>query len=286
MTVSHSNVSVSPGTTTGRRRPEASGGPELHLLADERLHAALVVRDDLGGAPEPVERDALFLGVAELLDAGGSLGLRAPVDAADRPRRRGARETRRQSIAVLPAPMTTMLLPERDGRVLVGEVVAAHEVHARQELVRAVDLAGELAGDAEERGRARARSDEDGVEPLLREELRDRERLADDLVRLEADAHVLELLHLAVDDVARQPEGRDPVAQDAADDVQRLEDRHVRAVAREVARAREAGRAGAHDRDPADALRRGAPAGRWRARGRPRSARGGRSRPTPSSSSS
>ena len=27
MTVSHSNVSISPGMGTGRRRPEASGGP-------------------------------------------------------------------------------------------------------------------------------------------------------------------------------------------------------------------------------------------------------------------
>ena len=63
-------------------------------------------------------------------------------------------------------------------------------------------------------------------------------------------------VHLAVDHRPRQPEGRDAVAEDAADDVERLVDRDVGALAREVARAGEAGGAGADDGDLAERARR------------------------------
>ena len=122
-------------------------------------------------------------------------------------------------MAVLPAPTTTTLLPIGDGRVEVGEAVAAHQVDAGEELVGAVDLAGELAVDAQEGRRARAHADEHRVVAQLAQELRDREGLADDLVGLDPHPHVEELLDLAFDDVARQPEARDAVAQDAPDHV-------------------------------------------------------------------
>jgi len=50
----------------------------------------------------------------------------------------------------------------------------------------------------------------------------------------------LERVHLAVDRRPRQPEGRDAVTQDAADDVERLVDGHVGALAGEVPRTGEA----------------------------------------------
>ena len=80
------------------------------------------------------------------------------------------------------------------------------------------------------------------------------ERLADDLVGLEFDAHVLEALDLAVDDVARQAERRNAVSQHAADDMQRL-DRPSRSAPKRTrsAAAARPRRAGADDRDLAQA---------------------------------
>ena len=195
-------------------------------------------------------------------------------------------ETRRQSMAVLPAPMTTTLFPMVIGRVLEREHVPAHEVHAGEELVRRVDLARELAGDAEEGRGARADAEEHRVVALLLDELRDGEGLADDLVGLDLHALVGELLHLAVDDVARQAEGRDAVLEHAAHHVERLVDRDVGAVLHEVGGGGEAGGAGAADGDLAELLRearRRRPASASRCRRR--SARAGRCRPTRPSSS-
>ena len=201
-----------------------------------------------------MEGDPFLLGVADLLDARGGLGLRAAVDALDVGRAEAARDAQAVHRGVAGAEDDDAAAG-RHGRVLVREAVAAHEVHARQELVRAVDGARELPGDPEEARRARARPDEDGVVAHLRLELRDRERLADDLVRLELHAERLEVLHLAVDRRARQAEGRDPVLEDAADHVESLVDRDVGARLREVARAGEARGARADDRDLAERAR-------------------------------
>ena len=136
-------------------------------------------------------------------------------------------------------------LPERDRRVEVGEAVTAHQVDAREEFVGRIHLAGEFARDAEERRRAGAGADEHRVEAHLGHQLRHRERLADHLVRLELGAQRLEVLDLAVDDLARQPERGNAVLEHAADDVQRLEERHLAAVPQHVGRHRQARRAGA-----------------------------------------
>jgi hypothetical protein len=103
------------------------------------------------------------------------------------------------------------LLAHGDRRVLERELVPVHQVDAGQELVGAVDLARVLARDAEEHREARARADEDGVVAHLALELVDREGLADDLVRLELHAELLERLHLAVDRGPREAERRDAV---------------------------------------------------------------------------
>ena len=110
-----------------------------------------------------------------------------------------------------------------------------------------VHLPGELARDAEERRAAGAGAHEDRVEALAVQQLRDGEGLADHLVGLELDAHLAQALHLALDDVARQPERRDAVAEHAADHVQRLEHGDLGAEPDQVAGGGQPGRPGADD---------------------------------------
>ena len=168
MTVSHSNVSISPGMGTGRRRPEESGGPSSIFWQTRAFTPPLSSVTISVGPLQPVERDALFLRVAKLFDAGGSLRLRAAVDAADQLGSEALGNAQAVHRRVARADDDDAAA-ERDGRVLVGEVVASHEVHARQEFVRAVDLPGELARDAEKSRGARPGPDEDGVEAALGE---------------------------------------------------------------------------------------------------------------------
>jgi hypothetical protein len=89
-------------------------------------------------------------------------------------------------MAVLPAPMTTTLSPTPTG-VSIGELVAAHQVDAGQELVGRKDLAGELAGDAEEGG-APAPAPMNTASKPISPQLVDGEGLADHLVGLELHA--------------------------------------------------------------------------------------------------
>src|SRR6266511_807910 len=227
---------------------------EDHLLDLHPLHIALGIREDLDRRVEEEELDPLLLRVADLLDAGRRLRLGAAVDAADGGRAEPLRDAQAVHRGVAGADDGDVLA-DGDGRVLEREDVAAHEVHAGEELVRRVDLARVLAGDPDERRGARADAEEHGVVALLLEELRDGEGLADDLVRLDLHALVDELLHLAVDDLAREAEGRDAVLEHAAHHVERLVDRHVGAELHEVGGGGEAGGAGAADRDLAELLR-------------------------------
>src|SRR6185369_17747005 len=56
---------------------------ELHSDAAHAAHAAVAVVEDRDGSGQPVELDALLLGVMDLLGAGGAFGPRAAVDAVD-----------------------------------------------------------------------------------------------------------------------------------------------------------------------------------------------------------
>jgi len=136
-----------------------------------------------------------------------------------------------------------------DRRVVFGERVRVHQVDARQELVGRVDALEVFAGDIHEDRRARAGADEDCRVAKLVDELVDGDRLADNHVPHELHAERLEVLDVLIDDLLRQTVLRYPVAEDATERVQRLEDRHRVAELREVAGRREAGRAGADDRD-------------------------------------
>src|SRR6266511_2067010 len=206
--------------------PLLVGLAEDHLLDLHPRHVPLGVREDLHRRVEEEELDPLLLRVADLLDAGRRLRLGAAVHAADGGRAEPLRDAQAVHRGVAGADDGDALA-DGDGRVFEREDVAAHEVHAGEELVRRVDLARVLAGDPDERRGARADAEEHGVVALL----------------------------FAVDDLAREAEGRDAVLEHAAHHVERLVDRHVGAELHEVGGGGEAGGAGAADRDLAELLR-------------------------------
>ena len=135
-----------------------------------------------------------------------------------------------------------------DRGLAVGQV-GLHQVDAGEELVGGVDALEALARDAHEAGQAGAGADEHGLEAHVVEQLVDGQHLADDHVRLDVHAEGAEVVDLAVDDRLRQTELRNAVAEHAAGDVQRLVDRDLVAHARQIARAGQAGRAGADHGD-------------------------------------
>ena len=162
MTVSHSNVSKPASIGTGRRRPDLSGSPSSIFWTTTAFTFPFSSTSIFVGLIEPVEVDPLLLGVAQLLDAAGGLGLGPAVDAVDLLGPEAPRDAQAVHRGVAGAEDGD-LLAHGDGRVLEGELVAAHQVDASQELVGAVDLPGLLARDAEEHREAGAGADEDGV---------------------------------------------------------------------------------------------------------------------------
>ena len=103
----------------------------------------------------------------------------------------------------------------------------------------------------------RAGADEHRVEPLVREQLVQRDAPADDHVRLDLHAHGLERADLAAHEALGQAELRNAVHEHAARRVQRLEHGHVVAELFQIARAGQPGRAAADDRDALAVVRRG-----------------------------
>ena len=137
-----------------------------------------------------------------------------------------------------------------DWRRVLWELIGLHEVTAREELIGRVDAVEALARNALEARQAGTRANEDGIEALFLQELVDRVETTGHRVDFDLDAELLDVLDLLLDDrVLRQTELRDAVGQHAARLVQRLEDGHIIALLREVARAGEARRARADDGD-------------------------------------
>ena len=174
-----------------RHRPAPAGGVRLaqfHPLAADGPDPALLVAEDLDRVDQHLEAHALFLGVLDLLDAGGHFRRasggrpawpgRRP--AAGRCARRPWRCCRRRP----PRPAR----PRRTGVSAVGPI-GAHQVDAGQVLVGRVDALEVLAGDAQEDRQAGPVGDEDGVEALLVHQFVDGVGLADDHVAVDLDAH-------------------------------------------------------------------------------------------------
>ena len=101
-------------------------------------------------------------------------------------------------------------------RLVLGEQIRLHEVHAGQQLACHRHAVETLALDAQVAGQARARAHEHGVEAAVLHELVDVVELAHQRVHLERHALVAQLRHLALHEVLRQAELGDAVGQHAA----------------------------------------------------------------------
>ena len=101
-------------------------------------------------------------------------------------------------------------------RLVLGEQIRLHEVHAGQQLACHRHAVEALALDAQVAGQARARAHEHGVEAAVLHELIDVVQLAHQRVHLERHALVAQLRHLALHEVLRQAELGDAVGQHAA----------------------------------------------------------------------
>ena len=222
-------------------------GPVRPPVLVELLHldrqVALAHRGDRA---EPVDPDALVLGVRGLLLVGGHLVPGTSVDDEGVVRAEAASHASCVHGGVAAAvhrDAATQRLLLAGGRV----AQEAHRVeHPARVLVRDVDPLGQVS----------AHGDEDGIEatgpPLLLQ--------VDHAVSLlEAHAEVGDALHLGVEHVPGQPVGRDPVAHHPAGQLAAVADRDVVPEAREVVRRGQAARAGTHHQHP---LARG-----WRGRG-------------------
>ncbi len=143
-----------------------------------------------------------------------------------------------------------------DGRV-VTLVVGVHEVRTREELVGRDHAVEVLARNAHEARQTGARTDEHGVVTLAVQQIVHGHRASHDHVGLDLHAQGLHGLDLAGHDpLLGQAELGDAVYEHAAHLVQRLEDLHLVAHLRQVARAGQAARAAAHDGDLAAVARR------------------------------
>src|ERR1022692_1280212 len=222
----------------------AEFGPD----ALEAAAPAVLVPEEARGQGEPVEDHALVTGPLVVLRPRALLLLGAAVHDVGLLRAEADRAARRVHRGVARADPRGPLRPV-NGRVVLGERVRVHQVDTGEELVGRVDALEVLAGDVHEDGRASAGADEDRREAELLDELIDGDRLAHDHVAHEIHAERLEVLDVLIDDLLRQPVLGDPVAQDAAVRVQRLEDRDRVAELREVTGHGEAGRARADDGD-------------------------------------
>ena len=200
---------------------------------------------------ERLDLDTLVLRVVDLLGASRHLRLGAAIEhhgPCGAEAQRGADRVERGVAAadhghVLPAAVVDRL-------VVLGKAVRLHQVHAGEELVGGVDAVQVLARDVEELRQARSGRDEDGVVALLLHQLVDRDAASDDHVRLEADAHLLQVADFPAHDVLREPKLGDAVDEHAADLVERLEHGDVVALLHQVAGGSERGGAAAHAGDP------------------------------------
>ena len=148
-----------------------------------------VVAQHLDRARQPVELDAFLARVVDLLDARRGLGLAAAVDAVHLLGAQAQRHAQRIHRRVAGADHRDALA-RHQRRVEIRKVARAHQVAAREELVRRQHAVQRFAGNAHEARVAGAGADEHRVEAHLGDHLLDREEAPDQRVALEAHAEL------------------------------------------------------------------------------------------------
>jgi hypothetical protein len=111
---------------------------------------------------QPAELDAFLNGVLQFFGSRGRFAARAPVDDRHLLGAHAQRHARGIHGGIARAHHGHAL-SHAHRRVVDRLLVAAHQVHARQEFVGREDAVVCLAGDAHELGRSRAGADEDRV---------------------------------------------------------------------------------------------------------------------------
>ncbi|CAB4836298.1 unannotated protein [freshwater metagenome] len=221
---------------------------QFHPLDADAAHQPFGVGKHLERVVQEHELDAFVLGVVQLLGASGCLGPATAIHTAHLGAESlGDAQTVHRGV---PCADHHDVFADAHGRVDIGETVAAHQVHASEELVGADDPTGVLARNAEECRCTGTDAQEHGVVALVVEQLLHRERAPDDLVGLELDAHLRQTGHFAIDDLPRQAERGDAISQHATSDVQRLVHRDVDTGAGQIGCTGETGRAGTDDSHP------------------------------------
>ena len=162
----------------------------------------------------------------------------------------------RQSEPVSPPPMMTTRLPVARMAVVVGDDVARRAaVVLLEELHREVDAVELAPRDRQIARLARAAAEHDRVE--TRSEARRRHVDADVHRGAKGDPFGLHLIDAPIDEVLLHLEVGDAVAKQAANAIVALEQRDVVALARQLLRGGQPGRARADDRDALARLRAG-----------------------------
>jgi hypothetical protein len=228
--------------------PGLVGLAEHHPDAAHAPHVPVVVAEQLDRAHEPLELDALLLGVMDFLGAGRRLLAAATVQAVDLLGAESQAHPHRVHGRVAGADHRDAT-PRLQRGVVVREVAGLHQVAARQQLVGREHAVQVLARNAHEARIACTGTDEHRVETHLLDHLLDREQPPDERVALEADAEALELADLRIDDLVRKTEVRNPVLEHAAGLVEGLVHGHLAAGLGHVGGAGHSGRTRADDPD-------------------------------------
>ncbi len=231
------------GDRLGAAAPRRVGRTEGHLRAAQAAHRARRVGEDLGRGDEEGEPDAFALRVVDLRPVGRHLLPAAPV---------GDRHAGGPKASGGPRRIHRHVAAADDDDAPAGDVRGLPEPDVAQELDAAEDALVVLSGHAEARRARRPGRHENRVKPVPPERLEVPDRRARD----DLDADVRDILDVPGDHVGGQAVGGDRQAQEAARLGRGLEDPDAVADPGQLPGGGQAGRAGAHDRDPLPVRRR------------------------------
>ena len=179
---------------------------------------------------------------------GGHLGLAAPVHQRGLSRTEPQRGSDRVHGGVAASHDHNVFSSAVVDRLIeLREAIRAHEVHARQELIRGVHAIQVLARHPEKPGKPCSGGDEHSVVTLFAKELVDGHGLPDHDVGLELHSHLPEHVDFLADDFLREPELGYSVDENTAKLMQRFEDAHPVTLLHQISGGAQSGRTASDD---------------------------------------